>query len=45
MSPWGWLSIVLIVDRGREREHIDFFGTQQRAFGNAVGLERRAYEG
>ena len=33
------------IDPGREREHIDFFGTQQRAFGNAVGPERRTEEG
>ena len=35
----------LAIDRGREREHIDFPGTEQRAFRNAVGLERRTYEG
>ena len=35
----------LAIDRGRERENIDFLGTQQRAFRNAVGLERRTYEG
>ena len=34
----------LTIDGGREREHIDFLGTQQRAFRNAVGLERRTYE-
>jgi hypothetical protein len=34
----------LAIDRGREREHIEFLGTQQRAFRNAVGLERRTYE-
>ena len=35
----------LAIDRGREREHIDFLGTQQRAFRNAVRLEPRTYEG
>ena len=34
----------LATDRGREREHIDFLGTQQRAFRKAVRLERRTYE-
>ena len=35
----------LAIDRGRESEHIDFLGTQQRALRNAVRLERRAHEG
>jgi hypothetical protein len=35
----------LAIDRGREREHIDFLGMQQRALRNAVRLERRTYEG
>ena len=35
----------LAIDRGREREYIDFLGTPQRAFRNAVGLERRTYGG
>jgi hypothetical protein len=35
----------LTIDRGREGEHIDFLGTQQRAFRNAVRLEHRTYEG
>ena len=35
----------LAIDRGRESEHLDFLGTQQRALRNAVRLERRAYEG
>ena len=34
----------LAIDRGREREHIVFLGMQQRAFRNAVGLERSTYE-
>ena len=35
----------LPIDRGREREHIDFLGTQQRACRKAARLERRTYEG
>jgi hypothetical protein len=35
----------LAINRGREREHIDFLGAQQRAFRNAAGLERRTHKG
>jgi len=35
----------LAINRGREREHIDFLGTQQCAFRNALRLEPRTYEG
>jgi|SRR5580700_40114 hypothetical protein len=32
------------IDRGREGEHINVFRAQQRAFRDAVRLERRAYD-
>lgn len=35
----------LSVNRGRERKHIDFFGTQQGLFGNAVRLKGRTDNG
>jgi len=35
----------LNVNHWREREHVNFFGAQQRALQYAVGRERRPYEG
>jgi len=36
---------VLVVRHPGEREDVNFLGTQQRPFRNAVGFERRAYDG
>jgi hypothetical protein len=33
------------IDRGRECEYVDFFSAEQRAFRNAVRLQRSTYEG
>ena len=35
----------LNVNHWREREHVNFFGAQQRALQYAIGRERRPYEG